>query len=497
MHDIRAIRENPDAFEKGMMRRCMSESEAKSLSETLLALDADRRAIETRAQEIQTERNKAAKEIGQLKAKGEDASAQIELVAKSKAEQAEAELEAKEKAEALKKALEVIPNIPADDVPQGATEDDNIEVRTWGDPRKFDFDAREHFDLGEALGQMDFETAAKMSGARFVVLTGALARMERALANFMLDLQTSDATENLGGYTETNPPALVKDNALYGTGQLPKFSEDLFKTKQIDEDKKRSWINEQLDLRVNQKLPWKSGTSISVRKPESEEVVSKSEVFKIFEEINRDADNNPEFENPLWLIPTAEVPLTNLVAGETLAEADLPKRNTAMTWCFRSEAGAAGKDTRGMIRQHQFTKVEMVSVVKPEDSEAELDRMTNCAEEVLRRLELPFRTVMLCTGDLGFGAVKTFDIEVWLPGQGQYREISSCSNTRDFQARRMNARFKRKDAKKPEFVHTLNGSGLAVGRTLIAVMENYQNSDGTITVPEALRPYMGGLEVIG
>ena len=421
MHDIRAIRDNPEAFDAGLARRGL-----EPLSANLLALDADRRAIETRAQEIQTARNKAAKEIGQLKAKGEDASAQIELVAKSKVAQGEAELEAKEKTEALNNALAQIPNIPADDVPQGLTEDDNEEVRTWGDPKTFDFEAREHFDLGEALGQMDFETAAKMSGARFVVLTGGLARMERALANFMLDLQTGEH-----GYTETNPPALVKDEALFGTGQLPKFAEDLFKT-----------------------------------------------------------------EEGFWLIPTAEVPLTNLVSGETLSEDDLPKRNTAMTWCFRSEAGSAGKDTRGMIRQHQFTKVEMVSVVKPEDSEAELERMTNCAEEVLRRLKLPFRTVKLCTGDLGFGAVKTYDIEVWLPGQGQFREISSCSNTRDFQARRMNARFKRRQAKKPEFVHTLNGSGLAVGRTLIAVMENYQNSDGTITVPQVLRDYMGGLEVI-
>ncbi len=422
MHDIRAIRENPEKFDAGLARRNFKDVTAKQL----LALDAERREIETKAQEIQAERNKAAKEIGNLKSKGEDASALMAEVAKSKDAQTAAEVEAKEKSLELNNALSTIPNIPDDDVPDGKSEADNVEIKKEGEPTSLAFKAKEHFELGEALGQMDFEVAAKMSGARFVVLTGALARMERALGSFMLDIHTTEF-----GYTETNPPALVKDNALYGTGQLPKFSEDLFKT-----------------------------------------------------------------EEGFWLIPTGEVPLTNLVAGEIMADGDLPKRNTAMTWCFRSEAGSAGKDTRGMIRQHQFTKVELVSVVKPEDSDAELNRMTGAAEEILKRLGLPFRTVMLCTGDMGFGAVKTFDIEVWLPGQGQYREISSCSNTRDFQARRMNARFKREGEKKPEFVHTLNGSGLAVGRTLVAVMENYQNEDGSITIPEALRPYMGGLSTI-
>ena len=421
MHDIRAIRDNPEKFDVGLARRGVA-----PMAKDLLALDAERRELETKAQEIQAERNKAAKEIGNLKSRGEDASDLMAEVAKSKDAQNLAEAEAKEKSAELNDALSAIPNIPDDDVPDGKSEDDNVEVRKEGEPTSFTFKAKEHFELGEALGQMDFEVAAKMSGARFVVLTGALARMERALASFMLDIHTTEF-----GYTETNPPALVKDNALYGTGQLPKFSQDLFKT-----------------------------------------------------------------EEGFWLIPTGEVPLTNLVAGEILAEKDLPKRNTAMTWCFRSEAGSAGKDTRGMIRQHQFTKVELVSVTKPEDSDAELSRMTGAAEEILKRLGLPFRTVMLCTGDMGFGAAKTFDIEVWLPGQGEYREISSCSNTRDFQARRMNTRFKRSGEKKAEFVHTLNGSGLAVGRTLVAVMENYQNQDGSITVPDALRPYMGGITTI-
>ena len=421
MHDIRKIRENPQDFDAGLARRG-----APALSAGLIALDDERKALGALAQDIQSERNAAAKQIGQRKAKGEDASDLIEEVSKSKEAQGEAEQKAKEATDKLNAALAGIPNIPDADVPDGADENDNVEVKKWGAPKSFDFAVKDHVDLGEALGMMDFETAAKMSGARFVILSGQLARLERALANFMLDQQTMH-----NGYTEVNPPALVKDTALFGTGQLPKFAEDLFHT-----------------------------------------------------------------EDDYWLIPTAEVPLTNIVAGAMISEDYLPRRYTAMTWCFRSEAGSAGKDTRGMIRQHQFTKVEMVSVVKPEDSDAELLRMTGCAEGILEALELPYRTVALCTGDMGFGAVMTFDIEVWLPAQDTYREISSCSNTRDFQARRMNARFKRAGEKKPEFVNTLNGSGLAVGRCMVAVLENYQNEDGSITVPEALRPYMGGLEVI-
>ena len=421
MFDIKWIRENPDVFDDGLARRGLESGAAG-----LLDLDSRRREAQTRAQEIQSERNRLAKRIGAAKAKGEDASALIAEVSRSKEEQGEAEAAARAASEELDRALEGIPNLPAADVPVGPDESANVEVRRWGQPPRFDFAAKEHFHIGEAMGLMDFEGAAHMSGARFVVLTGALARLERALANFMLDLHTGEH-----GLLEVNPPALVKDTALHGTGQLPKFGEDLFRT-----------------------------------------------------------------EDGYWLIPTAEVPLTNLVAEQIVDEATLPRRYTAMTWCFRSEAGAAGKDTRGMIRLHQFTKVEMVSITHPDRSEDELERMTGCAEEVLKRLEIPYRTVVLSTGDMGFGARKTYDIEVWLPGQDRYREISSCSNCWDFQARRMKARFRPAGTKSTRFVHTLNGSGLAVGRTLIAILENYQQADGSVTVPEALRPYMGGLERI-
>ena len=456
MHDIRKIRENPQAFDAGLARRG-----AEALSTALIALDDERKALGTLAQDIQSERNAAAKQIGQLKAKGEDASDLIEQVSKSKEAQAEAEQKAKDATEKLNAVLAGIPNSPDADVPDGADENDNVEVKKWGTPKSFDFSVKDHVDLGEALGMMDFETAAKMSGARFVLLSGKLARLERALANFMLDQQTEH-----NGYTEVNPPALVKDTALFGTGQLPKFEEDLYQLPDVNQA--LDFVNQTL-LQTNEKY-------------ELRDVIA-----MVRNELSKDR---------MWLIPTAEVPLTNIVAGAMISEDYLPRRYTAMTWCFRSEAGSAGKDTRGMIRQHQFTKVEMVSVVKPEDSDAELLRMTGCAEGILEALELPYRTITLCTGDMGFGAVKTFDIEVWLPAQDTYREISSCSNTRDFQARRMNARFKRAGEKKPEFVNTLNGSGLAVGRCLVAVLENYQNEDGSITVPEALRPYMGGLEVI-
>ncbi|MDA1089567.1 MAG: serine--tRNA ligase [Proteobacteria bacterium] len=421
MFDIKWIRENQDAFDRAMTRRGLAPQAAG-----LIALDTTRRDAQTKAQDIQAERNRLSKDIGAAKAKGEDAQAIMDEVSKTKAAEAEAEKAAEAASVVLNKALSELPNLPADDVPDGPDEASNVEIRSWGDKPNFDFPPKEHFDIGEALGLMDFDTAAKMSGARFVLLSGALARMERALANFMLDLHTSEHA-----LTEVNPPALVNDAAMFGTGQLPKFGEDLFKT-----------------------------------------------------------------EDGLWLIPTAEVPLTNIVAGAIIEAEYLPRRYTAMTWCFRSEAGASGKDTRGMIRQHQFTKVEMVTVCAPETSADELERMTGCAEEVLKRLKLPFRTVVLCTGDMGFGAQKTYDIEVWLPGQDRYREISSCSNCGDFQARRMKARFKAKGEKGTQFVHTLNGSGLAVGRTLVAVLENYQQADGSVVVPDALRPYMGGLEVI-
>ncbi len=421
MFDIKWIRENPEEFDKGLGRRNL-----EPLSASMIALDKERRESETRAQELQASRNKLSKEIGAAKARGEDAADIIAEVSRSKEAQGAAEEEARIKTDELTEALSGIPNLPMDSVPDGTDEDDNREERKWGEIPSFDFAPKEHFDLGEALGLMDFDTAAKMSGARFVVLSGALARMERALAAFMLDLHTDEH-----GLTEINPPALVRDTALFGTGQLPKFGEDLFRT-----------------------------------------------------------------EDGLWMIPTAEVPLTNTVADCILDEDSLPRRLTAMTWCFRSEAGSSGKDTRGMIRQHQFTKVEMVSIVKPENSDDELERMTACAEEVLKRLGLAYRVVTLCTGDLGFGARRTYDLEVWLPGQDRYREISSCSNCGDFQARRMKARYRPDGEKGTRFVHTLNGSGLAVGRTLVAVLENYQREDGSIVVPEALRPYMGGLEVI-
>lgn len=422
MHDLRYIRENPETFDAALRSR----GAVSSSSADILALDEARRAAQTRMQEIQSRRNAASKEVGQRKAKGENADDLIAEVQALKDGLAQAEQEESDLAEKLDALLASLPNLPLGDVPVGGGEDDNVEVRRIGEPRVFDFDAKEHFDLGEGLGLMDFETAATMSGARFVILKGALARLERALASFMLDTHT---TQN--GYTETIPPFLVRDNAMFGTGQLPKFAEDLFHT-----------------------------------------------------------------DDGFWLIPTAEVPLTNTAAEKIWDEAQLPMRLTAWTPCFRSEAGAAGKDTRGMIRQHQFSKVEMVSITHPDHSEAELERMTGCAEGILKALGLPFRTMVLCTGDMGFGARKTFDIEVWLPGQGRYREISSCSNCGDFQARRMKARFRTAGEKGTRFVHTLNGSGLAVGRTLIAVLENYQNADGSVTVPEALRGYMGGLERI-
>ena len=423
MFDIRFIRENPDAFDKRLARRGLP-----ARAEELNALDGKRRAALTAAQEIQTRRNALSKQIGQLKAKGEDATGVMAQVAKDKDAQAAAEAEAAEISAALDTALSTLANLPAYDVPDGTDEAGNVELRKVGTPPVLDFKPKEHFELGEALGLMDFEGAAKISGSRFVVLKGALARLQRAIGAFMLDLQTGE-----NGYTEVAPPLLVRDEALFGTGQLPKFAEDLF-----------------------------SATTGH------------------------------------WLIPTAEVPLTNLVREQIMEESTLPLRVTALTPCFRSEAGAAGKDTRGMIRQHQFDKVELVSITTPEQSEAEHERMTGAAEEVLKRLGLAYRVMALCTGDMGFSARKTYDIEVWLPGQNVYREISSCSNCGDFQARRMKARYRpRGEEKGTRFVHTLNGSGLAVGRTLIAVMENYQRADGTIAVPDALRPYMGGIDEIG
>ncbi|MEE2997738.1 MAG: serine--tRNA ligase [Pseudomonadota bacterium] len=421
MHEIRWIRENPDQFDKALARRGLSPLAAK-----VVEIDSANRAITTELQELQKCRNDASKQIGVVKGKGENADTLIAEVANLKERMVALEEDQARGLLAVRDVLEGVPNLPFEDVPDGEDEDDNVEIRVFGDKPVFDFEVKDHVDIGVGLDCLDFEVASKLSGSRFVVTRGALARMERALSAMMLDLHTEEF-----GYTEINPPLLVRDDAAFGTGQLPKFSEDLFKT-----------------------------------------------------------------TTDHWLIPTAEVPLTNLVAGDLLAEQDLPLRFTAHTPCFRSEAGAAGKDTRGMLRQHQFMKVELVSIVHPDQSVDEHERMTACAEEVLKRLGLHYRVVLLSTGDLGFSARKTYDIEVWLPGQDRYREISSCSNCGEFQARRMNARFRPADRKGTAFLHTLNGSGLAVGRALIAILENYQNSDGSVTVPETLRSYMGGREKI-
>jgi seryl-tRNA synthetase len=422
MFDSRWIRENPDTFDAGLVRRGL-----EPLSAEVLALDKARRQAQTQAQEVQSRRNALSKQVGAAKSKGEDAAEIIAEVSALKDEHVRLEEEVKSADQALKLFLEGLPNTPAPDVPEGADEAANLEIRQHGQAPAFDFEPKQHFEIGEAMGRMDFEAASRLSGARFVVLRGALARMERALGAFMLDLHTKEF-----GYTEVSPPILVRDTALYGTGQLPKFAEDLYRT-----------------------------------------------------------------EDDYWLIPTAEVPLTNLVAGSVLSESDLPLRVTALTPCFRSEAGAAGRDTRGMLRQHQFSKVELVSICLPDQSDAELERMTGCAEEVLKRLGLHYRVMLLSTGDMGFSARKTHDLEVWLPGQDAYREISSCSSCGDFQARRMDGRYRPDGEKGTRHLHTLNGSGLAVGRALIAVLENYQNADGSVRVPEALQPYMDGAEVIG
>ena len=423
MLDINYIRENPETVDKLLGHRGQD-----AVAADLIALDDTRRKAVQDAQELQTTRNRLSKEIGQAKGKGDDAEADrlMQEVANLKEALKQAEEAERLAAETLQDKLAYIPNLPFDDVPVGDDEAENKIVREWGTPEKLAH-ALEHFDIGEALKQMDFERAGQLSGARFVILKGQLALLERALGNFMLDIHTREF-----GYTEISPPVLVRETALFGTGQLPKFREDVFQT-----------------------------------------------------------------EEGLFLIPTAEVPLTNLVADSITPAEDLPLRVTGLTPCFRSEAGSAGRDTRGMIRQHQFSKVELVSLVTQEESEAELERMTQCAETILQKLNLPYRVMLLCTGDMGFSARKTYDLEVWLPGQNQYREISSCSNCGDFQARRMKARYRLPDDKRTHFIHTLNGSGLAVGRTLIAVLENYVQADGRVKVPDCLQPYMNGLSHIG
>lgn len=439
MHDIHLIRANPDLFDAGWARRGLP-----PIAKTLLALDDNRRAAITRVEELQATRNRLSAEIGQLKRQGIDAEALMAQVAALKEELAEREQDSKQAVIAWQNLIEVLPNIPADGVPDGEDEAANIEVRRWGNIRTYGVTPQSHEVLAPKLGGMEFEPAAKISGSRFTFLKGGVARLHRALAQFMLDLHSGEF-----GYTEVDVPLLVRDQALYGTGQLPKFSEDMFRT-----------------------------------------------------------------TDDRWLIPTAEVSLTAMVMDSIMDERELPMRLTAGSYCFRSEIGAAGRDTTGFIRQHQFFKVELVSITKPEDSEAEHERMVTCAEEVLKRLELPYRVMLLCAGDMGFSARKTYDLEVWLPGQNRYREISSCSNCGDFQARRMRARYRRGDTSttkssrrigeslldlsfdSPEPVHTLNGSGVAVGRALIAVLENYQQADGSVAIPTVLQPYMGGLKAI-
>lgn len=416
MLDLKLIRDEPDTVDAALKRRGLD-----AVSANVLSLDSERRDLQTRMQDLQQQRNQASKAIGDAKRKGEDASEAMAAVAKIKDDIQQLTENEEAVGERLKAILETLPNLPATDVPDGADESENLEVKRIGEPRR-ENDLKDHVDIGEALGQIDFSAAADLSGSRFVLLRGDLARLERALGQFMLDLHSTEH-----GYQETAPPFLVRSDALYGTGQLPKFAEDLFHT-----------------------------------------------------------------TSDHWLIPTAEVPLTNLVADKILEEVELPYRFTALTPCFRSEAGSAGRDTRGMLRQHQFAKVEMVSITTPEQSVDEHERMAQCAETVLQRLELPYRVVSLCTGDLGFAARKTYDLEVWLPGQNTYREISSCSNCGDFQALRMKARYRPEGSKSTRPVHTLNGSGVAVGRALIAVIENHQQADGRVAIPDVLRPYMGG-----
>jgi seryl-tRNA synthetase len=474
MYDIKWIRENPEAFDRGLKRRGL-----EPLSKKLLVLDETRRALITKLEQAQARRNAASKEIGQAKAKKDEARAQKVMaeVAELKTSIPAMEAEEKQAVEALNKELAQIPNMPLDDVPDGTSPEDNVEHHQFGKKRNYAFAPKQHFELGEALGMMDFELAAKLSGARFVVLQKGLARMERALGQFMLDVHTSEKH----GYTEVNPPILVRDDVMFGTAQLPKFEEDQFSARRGISSEERGAIADILGRVIEQIEAWQPN--------------DKNTQNNIVDQLGRAADEL-KAAGAYWLIPTAEVPLTNLVRESIIEEDRLPLRLTACTPCFRAEAGAAGKDTRGMIRQHQFTKVELVSITTPDKSKEEHERMLACAEEVLKQLDLHYRVVTLCTGDMGFAASKTYDIEVWLPGQNAYREISSCSNCGEFQARRMDARYKGKDGKVKGHVYTLNGSGVAVGRALIAVMETYQQEDGSILVPDALKPYMGGMTKI-
>jgi seryl-tRNA synthetase len=501
MFDIKWIRDNPEAFDAGLRKRGISAGGDVKFSSDLIQLDEARRSVITRLQEKQARRNAASKEIGKAKAAKDEAKAAALMaeVAALKDELARGEDDERAADKALHDALSVIPNLPLDEVPVGKDEHDNTEVRRVGRPPKLAWTnkPKEHYEIGEALGLMDFETAAKLSGSRFVVLKGQLARLERALAQFMLDLHTAPEKDGLGGYTEVVPPYLVRDEVMYGTAQLPKFEEDQFQALRfatfghLADRIGKAFFNREF-------IPWTKEAehqqALGWTTDQINEASAGMDWDARLERIKREVTRDPM--ERMWLIPTAEVPLTNLVRESIRDEAELPIRVTAYSPCFRAEAGAAGKDTRGMIRQHQFSKVELVSITTPEESAAEHERMTACAEEVLMRLGLAYRTMLLSTGDMGFAARKTYDIEVWLPGQNTYREISSCSNCGDFQARRMQARYRPKGAKDNRYVHTLNGSGLAVGRTLIAILENYQQEDGSVAIPEALLPYMGGLKRI-
>jgi seryl-tRNA synthetase len=478
MHDIRFIRENPEAFDRALARRNLSDEEReKYSSRRLIALDEQWRRTILELETAQARRNAASKEVGDAKKNKDEEKAKGLLIEVAALKESFPELVRRERAASndLVNALADIPSLPLDDVPDGKDASDNVEHHHFGAKREYQFTPREHFELGEALRQMDFESATKLSGARFVVLKKGLARLERALGQFMLDVHTSEPHN----YTEVAPPLLVRDEVMIGTAQLWKFRDDQFQT-------------------FTDEVRWKLSKEFARS--------AMREMVKIFETQGLDAAKaaidapfirvNALIPDRRWLIPTAEVPLTNLVRESIVDEAQLPMRVTACTPCFRAEAGAAGKDTRGMIRQHQFTKVELVSITTPEQSRDEHERMLSCAEEILRRLDLHYRVVTLCTGDMGFASQKTYDIEVWLPGQNMYREISSCSVCGDFQARRMNARYRTKEGRNVRHVHTLNGSGVAVGRALIAVMETYQQEDGAIAVPDALAPYMGGIKKI-
>src|SRR3982074_3601456 len=474
MHDIKWIRENPDAFDAALKRRGL-----EPLSAALLAIDEKRRAAIMASEQARAGRNSASKEIGDAKKAKDDARAAALMAEVTELKTTMPQLEAAAKAadEELAKELAAIPNLPLDEVPDGVDEHGNVRRHIFGTVRNYGFAPKPHDDLGVALGSMDFETAAKLSGARFVVLKKGLARLERAIGQFMLDLHTNEH-----GYTEVNPPLLVRDHVMFGTGQLPKFKDDQFAaTTTIATNEFENRIVEE--------------TLKSIAELRTEGTLNDASVSRIIANAIRISE---EKSQPIsrWLIPTAEVPLTNLVRESILDEKELPMRLTALTPCFRAEAGAAGRDTRGMIRQHQFTKVELVSITTPEASKDEHERMLACAEEELCLLGLHYRVVTLCAGDMGFGAQKTYDIEVWLPGQGAYREISSCSVCGDFQARRMNARYREKEGRQVRPVHTLNGSGVAVGRALIAIMETYQQADGSVAVPDALAPYMGGVKAI-